>query len=78
MELESLQSQVNPNNAEAKQLLQQDSSEQLDALCSVFHLTDVEAKKESKGTQRERNVYAKMLQTDWGILGVLFGRLGYS
>jgi len=37
--------EVNPNNAEAKQLLQQ-------------------AKKESKGTQRERNVYAKMLQSD--------------
>ncbi|CAJ1396063.1 unnamed protein product [Effrenium voratum] len=37
--------EVNPNNSEAKQLLQQ-------------------AKKESKGTARERNVYAKMLQSD--------------
>lgn len=37
--------EVNPNNAEARQLLQQ-------------------AKKESKGTQREKNVYAKMLQAD--------------
>lgn len=30
----------------------------------IFHSADVEAKKESKGTQRERNVYAKMLQSD--------------